>query len=137
MDDRLRKLERAAQSSPDDFVAFSRWKAELDRLQPGVSPGGILRISISDTFHGVYRFGAEALLLVDASGGAVTVILPKAAVSYCRICMVKKIDASSNTVTVSGADSSETIEGAQGHVMVNQYEALSIACGDEKAWWFV
>ena len=136
MDDRLRKLERAAQSSPDDFVAFSRWKAELDRLQPGVSPGGILRISISDTFHGVHRFGVEALLLVDASGGAMTIILPRAAASYCRICIVKKIDASPNTVTVSGADPSETVEGAQGHVMVNQYEAMSIAC-DEKAWWFV
>lgn len=50
-------------------------------------------------------------VLCDASGGAFTVTLPKAATNKGKVLVVKKIDAGVNAVTIDG-NGSETIEGA-------------------------
>lgn len=53
----------------------------------------------------------DGTILVDASGGNVTVTLPAAASFPGRILVVKKIDSSGNSVTIDG-NASETIDGS-------------------------
>jgi len=60
------------------------------------------------------------VVLVDASGGAVTITLPSPS-SGARV-RVKKTDSSANAVTVSPS-ASETIDGASSHTISDQYEA--------------
>ena len=66
-----------------------------------------------------YTASDGEIVLVDASGGAVTVTLPTPS-SGARV-RVKKIDASTNTVTVSPSGT-ETIDGASSHSISQQYE---------------
>lgn len=60
-------------------------------------------------------------ILVDASGGAVTINL--ADVSNGRILVVKKIDSSTNAVTV---DSADTLDGASAIVLKSQNQAITL-----------
>ena len=66
-----------------------------------------------------YTASDGEIVLVDASGGAVTITLPTPSASA-RV-RVKKIDASSNVVTVQPSGS-ETIDGASSHTISQQYE---------------
>ena len=79
--------------------------------------------------------GDDALILVDASAGAVTLTLPAAAAAANRRLVVKKIDASGNAVTLD-PNGAETIDGAASQAITGQYDALAIAC-DGTAWWIV
>ena len=63
-------------------------------------------------------------LLVNASSSAVTLTLPTAAVNA-AIYTIKKIDSSTNSVTIDG-DSSETIDGAATIVLKDQYNYVQI-----------
>jgi hypothetical protein len=71
------------------------------------------------------------LLLVNASGGAVTITLPTA-VGNEAILIVKKDDASANTVTVDGAGA-ELIDGAATAVLAVEDESISLA-SDGAGW---
>lgn len=77
----------------------------------------------------------DFLLLVDASGGAVTVNLPEAAGSAGRPLVVKKIDAGTDAVTLDG-DGAETIDGAATLVLAAQWDSVAIIC-DGTAWYIV
>jgi hypothetical protein len=72
---------------------------------------------------------------VDASLAARTITLPTAASAKNRKYIVKKIDASLNTVTIdpSGA---ETIDGAALFVLTVQYQSIEFQ-SDGTAWWIV
>jgi hypothetical protein len=72
---------------------------------------------------------------VDATGGARTITLPAAAASAGVVYIIKKIDASANTVTVDG-NASETIDGATTYVLSVQYAAVKIHC-DGSSWWVI
>ncbi len=74
-------------------------------------------------------------LLVDASGGAVTVTLPAANVSTGREINVKAIDVSGGNVTIDGAGA-ETIDGAATLVITVQYNSAALQC-DGAAWWVI
>jgi len=67
-----------------------------------------------------YTASDGEIVLVDASGGAVTVTLPTPS-NGARV-RVKKIDASTNTVTVSPSGT-ETIDGASSHTISQKNEA--------------
>ena len=66
-----------------------------------------------------YTASDGEIVLVDASGGAVTITLPSPS-NGARV-RVKKIDSSNNTVTVQPSGS-ETIDGASSHTISQQYE---------------
>jgi len=65
-------------------------------------------------------------ILVDATGGAVTITLLAAATAGDGFALtVKKVDASANAVTVDG-DASETIDGATTYVLTEENEAVTV-----------
>jgi hypothetical protein len=78
----------------------------------------------------------DEYLVVDASGGAVTVLLPAVGGSNGRRLSVKKIDASANIVTLDGFFIAETIDGAGSFDLLAQHEVVEIVC-DGTEWWIV
>lgn len=77
---------------------------------------------------------SNAIVLVDASGGAVTITLPTAASANGRHYTIKKIDSSANAVTIDG-DGAETIDGATTQSLAVQYDALQVVSNGTA--WFV
>lgn len=73
------------------------------------------------------------LFLMDATDASVTVTLMAAVADAQR--MVKKVDASGNTVTVTTPDGG-LIDGAVTLVLSTQYEAVKLVC-DGTNWWTV
>lgn len=78
---------------------------------------------------------AHAVVLVDASGAARTITLPAASGLSGRVYIVKKIDSSSNRVTVDG-NASETIDDLADLVLKHQYDCVMLVC-DGTEWWVV
>ncbi len=77
----------------------------------------------------------QRTVLVDAAGAARTITLPTAASAKWRKYVIKKTDASANTVTIDG-DGAETIDGAATQVLAAQYDFLEIQ-SDGTQWWIV
>ena len=90
-------------------------------LQGGGATRGAFR---SVTTTGTVVSG-DYLLLCDATGGAITMTLPAAALVPGRIYAFKRINAGANTVTVDGYGA-ETIDGVATHVMTPQWNSLLI-----------
>jgi 3',5'-cyclic AMP phosphodiesterase CpdA len=78
--------------------------------------------------------GTHDVVLVDASGANRTITLPAAASNNNVVFTVKKIDTSSNTVTVD-ANGAETIDGQLNVVLTDQWEAVEFACNGSG--WFL
>lgn len=76
------------------------------------------------TQTGTYTASVGEVVLADASGGAFTVTLPTADSGMCPV-VVKKIDSSSNAVTVA-TPNNETIDGQASLSITNQYTTRSI-----------
>lgn len=76
-------------------------------------------------------------ILVDASGGAVTITLPAASTAFVGNfgwqCVVQKTDASGNTVTVQRAGS-DLINGATTQTITTQYQAKTFQGISSSAW---
>jgi hypothetical protein len=70
-----------------------------------------------------YTASAQEIVLVDASGGNVTVTLPTPTDATATI--IKRIDASANTVTIA-TPGTETIDGESAPEVDIQYEAHEI-----------
>ena len=64
-------------------------------------------------------------IIANATSGAITVNLPSASTCTNRIYIVKKIDASSNAVTIDGSGS-QTIDGQLTRVLTERYEYVKI-----------
>lgn len=88
-----------------------------------------LVITGNTTLDGSYRN-----VLVNASGGNVTITLPAVATGNYEF-RIKKIDSSINTVTVDG-NGGELIDGALTQVISNQYVTLTII-NSTTAWWII
>ena len=76
----------------------------------------------------------SAIVLVDATGGAVTINLPTVVGITRRRYLVKKTDASANAVTVDSAGA-ETIDGATTQTLLTQYDSLEIVTNGTE--WFI
>ena len=74
---------------------------------------------------------ADALALVDATAGAVTVTLPSAVTFVGRMFTVKKVDGSANVVTVGSV---ANIDGAATYPLAAQYDTVTV-CSDGATWW--
>jgi hypothetical protein len=100
------------------------------------------------TYKPVYQFAAKAatyststtistddtVILASAASGNITLTLPIAGGYPGKIYMIKKTDATVNTVTIDG-DGSETIDGALTKVISTQYDSMQIACDGVN--WFI
>ena len=73
-------------------------------------------------------------VLVNATGGAVTITLPTAIGSNYQY-TVKKIDSSANTVTVN-TTSAQTIDGASTQVISGQYNSMTVK-SDNNNWYII
>jgi len=76
-----------------------------------------------------------ATVTVDASVAARTITLPTAASAKWRKYIIKKVDATANTVTVD-ANGAETIDGALTYVLIAQYQSVEIQ-SDGTTWWII
>ena len=76
--------------------------------------------------------GVDHTILVDATSGNLTMTLPAAVGVTGRTYEIKKIDSSSNTVTIDG-DGSETIDGATTQVIIFQYDGVQLR-SDGSGW---
>jgi hypothetical protein len=96
--------------------------------------GGAQNVSPIETITGNTTLdGTHSTVLVDASGGAVTVTLPAASTSTGLIYTIKSID-STNTVTIDG-NGSETIDGATTQTLTTD-ESMTLQC-DGSAWYIL
>ena len=93
----------------------------------------VTAITFGDTPYSVVA--ADELIVVNATGGAVTVTLPAAASSNGRQIRVKKTDSSANSVTVDG-NGAETIDGSANVQLLAQHEVVLLVC-DGTEWWVV
>lgn len=69
-----------------------------------------------------YSVGNESFIIVDAGSGDVTITLPSIVAG--RVVAIKKIDPSSNTVTVETAES-ETIDGGSNVIITTQWTSIT------------
>ena len=81
----------------------------------------------------------DRIILVDASPGAVRIFLPKTADVFRRTIMIKKVDASGNTVVIEpnrNSNGTELIDGASTLTLSAQNAVKHIYAG-EGAWWVI
>jgi hypothetical protein len=97
-------------------------------------------LAIKDTASGVRvksitgnytALWSDTVLLVNATGGNITITLPDSALvastkdEMGKLFYIKKVDASANTVTIDGY-SAQTIDGAATYVINTQYDSVTI-----------
>lgn len=115
----------ASESAPDDNlnVIASNWIIGVGRWDRVLSIGGAQQFNATRTVSTNTSFGVgDFTIRVDASGGAVTVILPPISGSKGRLFNVKKIDTSANPVTVSG---DANIDNLASRILVSAYNSIS------------
>lgn len=124
---------RSPASGPTWLPPYTR---SIERLVDGVrsEATGFSGGSRSVTASGVIA-PDDMVLLVDCSGGAVTLTLPLAAENAGRVLWAKKIDGSANALTIDG-NGSETVDGAANVSTATQYAAYTVFC-DGTEWWVI
>ena len=75
------------------------------------------------------------VILVNASGGDVTITLPEASEYEGKFYYIKKTDASDNSVILDGTEA-ETIDGELTVEITIQYMCLQVVC-DGTNWWII
>ena len=119
----------------DNQPSYIRFIADaVNRLMQG-------RINFIGSFEHSYEgisalttAGDKCIYFVDASSSGVTVNLPPAASVPRRVYNVKKIDSSSNVVTID-ADGSETIDGVGTISITTQYDNYTVVSDGSQ--WFI
>lgn len=114
-------------------------KVGLDNDQHGPSipygyiKGAMLIASLTDTEESSnFDAGSQTVILVNAGAGPVTITLPAVGTHVGKYYYIKKIDSSSNAVTITG---NGTIDGETSIKLTLQYSYVMIFCdGDE---WFL
>lgn len=83
-------------------------------------------LTVTSTSATPYSASANEVVLMDATAGAKTVNLPAAATAGSGgILYVKKVDTSTNTVTVDG-NAAETIDGSLTYVITTPYDSIQL-----------
>lgn len=70
----------------------------------------------------------DEILIMNVTSGTATIVLPPLAISFGRELLVKKIDATANTVVLDGTGA-ETIDGAATRTLSAQYAFIRVAAG--------
>lgn len=76
----------------------------------------------------------DDIVLVNASSGNITISLPSSSTASGKFYIIKKIDSSSNIVTIDPY-SSETIDGKSTYDLTVQYQFVNIYCDGTQ--WFI
>jgi hypothetical protein len=97
--------------------------------------GQALTVAIREVSTSGPVLGNDYIVLVDATAGNVVLDLPVASTNKGALVVVKKLDASANTVTLE-ANGAETIDGAANKVISTQYDKFTVVC-DGVEWWVV
>lgn len=135
----LTTVERDAISSPENgHFIFNSTANELQVYNGSwgsIGGGGSSTRTVVSKAVGDSPYSASTGedVLVDASGGNVTVNLPAASGNSGETIMVKKTDNSVNTVTIDG-NSTETIDGNLTEVISGQYDSIQVVC-DGSNWY--
>jgi len=101
--------------------------------------GGVYQKLISITSNYTIT-SSDYQILVDATGGNITLNLPAVSSVYDAtlgvgiIYSIKRMDASGNTITVQRAGS-DTIDGATSFTLTTQYQSKSIQAGPVSSWY--
>lgn len=77
----------------------------------------------------------DAVILADATAGAITITLKPAAECVQKRVTIKKTDSSGNSVTIDG-NGAETIDGAATKSLATQYKSYDLVSYGG-AWWIV
>lgn len=96
---------------------------------------GIGYRSIVTKIAGYTATVTDNVILCDATAGAITIDLPAAATASGKVLVIKKIDATANTVTIDG-DTGDLIDGAATQVISAQWTAIEIVCNGT-AWYII
>ncbi len=116
---------KVSDTDPGEHLTGLAW---LDTSVPSSVVTRIINLITSDTTIDATYDAIE----VDASNGPVTITLPAAATLASQF-DVKKIDSTTNTVTVAAA-SGETIDDAPTAVLTVQYESITVY-SNLSEWW--
>lgn len=95
--------------------------------------GGLLAVTTKTADY--TAVSTDSVILVDATGGAVTITLPTAVGISGKAFYIKRLNAGANTVTVD-ANAAETVDDGLTAVLTVQYEAITIV-SDNVEWWIV
>lgn len=101
----------------------------------GVMINGSLKVAVVSKTSNYTAASNDNVILVDASGGAVTISLPASSGVSGRVYTVKKMDASGNNVVVD-PNGGETIDGAGTNTLSSQYQSVTTICNGS-AWWTI
>lgn len=105
----------------------------LGRLQRGLrSEADFTRTSNTASF----TLNLQYFYPCDATSGNIVATLPAAASVYSKKYVVKKIDSSANTITVT-ASGSDTIDGAGTKVLSKQWDTCTIASDGVSNWYII
>jgi hypothetical protein len=119
-----------------DAYNRQQYNIVLTKLEQAISAAADGRLFPASSQDAAYTVSYnDAVILVDATAGAVTISLPPAREMEQKRLTVKKIDPSVNAVTVD-ANASETIDGAANKVISSQYVSHDFISFNG-AWWIV
>jgi len=92
-----------------------------------------LRIDVSAKTSAYTLTDDDDVILVDCTGGAVTITLHAVATAQQKPYIIKKIDSSANALTIDG-NASETIDGATTKSTTIQYTSYTIVPNNAGEW---
>jgi hypothetical protein len=119
-----------------DTYNRQQYNIVLTRLENAVNTVADGRLFPASSQDAAYTVNYnDAVILVDATAGAVTISLPPAREMEQKRLTVKKIDASGNAVTIE-PNGAETIDGAANKSLAAQYNSQEYISFNG-AWWIV
>lgn len=118
--------------------AFDTVSERLDSMDTSISliAGGSSSstLSFSDYSTSVILDGTESYIFMDCTSGNLTVQLPQITQNY--LIYIKRVDNSSNTLTVFPDQLTEIIEGAEGISLPNRYDYVVLASRVSDLTWY-
>ena len=110
--------------------------AEMDQnlidLQDAINIAKMETVRINTS---VYNASSKQVILCDTSATNIAVILPDTTLSLDLVYVIKKIDNSTNSVTITGFVTGQNIEGNASYTLSNPYQKVHLICDGTE--WFI
>lgn len=114
-----------------------RMSLTINDIVKRLNSGATERVSITSTGTTVNDDGLASIYYINATGGAVTFNLKPLSSVLDRLLTVKKIDSSTNTVTLTSASTSELIDGTTTKVISSQFVSHEVHAADIVNWFIL
>lgn len=82
-----------------------------------------------------YSAGDELVILADGSYTPITITLPDTSTHTSKVYFIKKTDSSRNGITISGYNTSQTIDGEKTIILTLQYQYVTVISDGNN--WFI